>query len=97
MKDISVGGQCICYGHALECQKQSDSDVSKYLCPLPYQGQPRLLRQAEVLQHFANHREKLVKFLDFQYVLDILTSSLAQSREKSVNTGSQFPTLLCLG
>lgn len=29
VKDISVGGQCICYGHALECQKQSDSDVSR--------------------------------------------------------------------
>ena len=31
VKDISVGGQCICYGHALECQKQTDSDVSCFL------------------------------------------------------------------
>ncbi|WAR23621.1 LAMA2-like protein, partial [Mya arenaria] len=28
IKDISIGGQCICYGHATECQRQGNSDCN---------------------------------------------------------------------
>ncbi|XP_053394147.1 laminin subunit alpha-2-like isoform X2 [Mercenaria mercenaria] len=32
VKDISIGGQCICYGHASECQRQGDSDRLACVC-----------------------------------------------------------------
>ncbi|XP_052775570.1 laminin subunit alpha-2-like [Mya arenaria] len=32
IKDISIGGQCICYGHATECQRQGNSDNLACVC-----------------------------------------------------------------
>ncbi|KAH3697084.1 hypothetical protein DPMN_084569, partial [Dreissena polymorpha] len=32
IKDISVGGQCICYGHATECQRRGNTDNLACVC-----------------------------------------------------------------
>ena len=54
-------------------------------------GQPRLVRQEEVLRHFQDFREKFwSKFWISLYVLDIFISPSAQNREKSASLGRLF-------